>query len=176
MAENKLEREYIIPLRKYWLRVPQYERTGKAVKAIKNFIAKHMKVADRDLDKVKLDVYFNNDLWFRGRASPPSKIKVKAIKEDGIVKVSFAEEPKQIEFLRKKNEKRHKVADKPSPITPKAEEKKEEKTEEQKTEEKEKEKSAAESNAKQADMQAKADKHITKASKQSHPQRMALKK
>ena len=67
---QKLEREYIIPLRSEWRKVANYRRTGRAVKAIKKFIAKHMKVPDRDLDKVKLDMYLNNELWFRGRKKP----------------------------------------------------------------------------------------------------------
>src|SRR3989344_3570473 len=81
MAENTLEREYVVPLRRAWLHVPHYNRTSKAIKTIKKFIAKHMKVEDRDPNKVKLDVYLNNDLWFRGRANPPSRVKVKARKE-----------------------------------------------------------------------------------------------
>src|SRR3989338_9112388 len=93
---DKLEREYIIPLRREWLKVPMYERTGRAIKAIKKFIAKNMKVIDRDVSKVKLDVYFNNEIWFRGRANPPSKIKVKAVKEGDIVKVGLADIPEHI--------------------------------------------------------------------------------
>ena len=109
MAEQSkiLEREYTIPLRRFWLNVPEYERTGKAIKVIKKFIAKHMKITDRDTDKVKLDVYFNNELWFKGRRHPPSKIKVKASKEGEIVKVSFVEEPAHVKFLKQKHGKKH---------------------------------------------------------------------
>jgi len=175
MAENKTEREYVIPLRRAWRNVPIYERTGKAVKAIKKFVAKHMKIQDRDISKVKLDVYFNNELWFKGRASPPSKIKVKLRKEGELVHVTFAEIPKYVEHLKKKHEKVHKKAEKP--VEKPVEEKKEEvKSEEQKTEEKEKEKSVAEAGLKEAKIQTKVDKHTTKVDKQQHPQRMALKK
>src|SRR3989344_9214092 len=140
MAETKkpaLEREYVIPLRRHWVNVQHYNRTSKAVKAIKEFVAKHMKVVDRDIDKVKLDVYFNNELWFKGRANPPAKIKVKVRKEGELVYVTFAEMPKHVEHLKKKHDKIHKKADKPveKPVEIKAEEKK---TEEQKIEEKEK--------------------------------------
>ena len=35
MAENKtLEREYVIPLKREWLKVPRYERTSKAIKTV----------------------------------------------------------------------------------------------------------------------------------------------
>jgi len=101
-TEKKIEREYVITLRRFWQNVPNYERSGKAIKAIKNFIAKHMKLYDRDLDKIKLDVHMNNEVWFRGRASPPSKIKVKAIKENGIVKVELAELPEHLKFHKEK--------------------------------------------------------------------------
>ena len=56
-----LEREYIIPLRAKCRVVPRYKKTNKAVKTVKEFLAKHMKVENRDLNKIKLDgikVYF----------------------------------------------------------------------------------------------------------------------
>jgi large subunit ribosomal protein L31e len=182
MADTKspaLEREYIVPLRRHWLNVPQYERTGKAVKALKQFIAKHMKVTDRNPDLVKIDVYFNNELWFRGRTNPPAKVKVRARKEGDLVHVSFVETPQHIAFLQAKHARRHTKAEKkaPTPETkPDAIAQAEQKTEEQKTEEKEKEKSVADIKMKEAEQHAKAHKHATKISKAQHPQRMALKK
>ncbi len=176
MAETKtLEREYVIPLRRVWLRVPQYRRTGKTIKAIKEFVAKHMKVEDRNVNNVKLDIFFNNELWFRGRANPPSKIKVRAKKEGDIVHVTFAETPQIVAFKKLREMKRHMPAKKDQE-TVKSEEKKEEKTEEQKKEEAEKGKSVEQANLKQADQAAKAQKHTTKVDKAQHPQRMALKK
>ena len=105
---EKLEREYTIPLRRAWVNVVEYKRSRKAVLAIKIFIAKHMHVENRDIDKVKLDVYLNNNIWYRGRRSPPSKIKVKAVKENGIVTVKFAETPSYEKFLKIKHSKIHK--------------------------------------------------------------------
>src|SRR3989344_9506839 len=98
-----IEREYIIPIRKKSLKVVRYERTGRAIKIIKQFIAKHMKVPDRDVSKVKLDVYLNNEIWFRGRAHPPSKIKVKATKIGDIVKVDFVDIPEHVKFAKAKH-------------------------------------------------------------------------
>jgi len=181
MAETRsvLEREYIIPLRKFWMKVPEYKRTRKAIKAIKQFIAKHMKILDRDIEKVKLDVFFNNELWFRGRRHPPAKIKVKAIKEGEIVKVNFVEIPQHIKFLQAKLEKRHKSLEKKPEKkleeTKYRETKPDEKTESEKMEEKEKEKAVAEVRAKEAEMQAKAQKHLT-VKKEPGFHRMALKK
>lgn len=180
MAENKehkLEREYVIPLRKAWLRVPNYERTGKAIKEIKKFLAKHMNVPERDTKKIKIDVYFNNELWFRGRRHPPSKVKVRAIKEGDLIRVQFVEEPEHVKFLKAKQEKVHKPAEKKAEKKPEVEDKKEEKTEEQKREEKEKEKAVAEQKGKEIKQEAKAEKHITKIDKhKTQPRRMALQK
>jgi large subunit ribosomal protein L31e len=180
--ESKLEREYIIPLRKEWLKVPMYERSGRAVKAIKKFIAKHMKVTDRDVKKVKLDIYFNNDIWFKGRTNPPAKIKVKAIKEGEIVRVEYAEVPEYVKFLKAKHEKaKQRLETKSKAAQPEVEPAESkapeaEKTTEQKTSEKEKEKSVADAGIKQADMKAREQKHITKSEKAQRPVRMALKK
>src|SRR3989344_239241 len=76
-----LEREYIIPLRRTWLKVPEYKRGKKAVKAIKLFLVRHMKVYDRDIRKIKIDVTLNNELRFRGIRSPPAKIKINSAPE-----------------------------------------------------------------------------------------------
>ena len=61
-----VEREYMVPLRKEWLKVPKYKRANKATKALKQFIAQHMKVYDRDLREVKVEVLLNNEIRFRG--------------------------------------------------------------------------------------------------------------
>ncbi len=168
-----LEREYVIPLRNEWRKIANYRRTGRAVKTIKKFIARHMKVPERDLTKVKLDVYLNQEIWFRGRKKPPAKIKVKAIKEGGTVKVELAEMPEHWKFVKEKHERKHKSIEKPKEI-PK-EETKDERTEEEKKAESEKEKSVAEAHQVEAKQQAKAQKHTTKA-KEPGFHRMALKK
>lgn len=176
MAEkaNANEREYVIPLRREYLKVPQYRRAGRAVKAIKKFIAKHMKVADRNVDNVKIDMYFNNEVWMRGKTNPPSKVKVKATRDGDVVRVTFVEVPKRVEFQKAKNERMHLPAAAPA-VAPK-EDKKEEKTEEQKVEEKEKGAAVAEAGHTAAKQDAKAAKHVTKADKAARPQRMALQK
>jgi len=175
MAEKtheKLERIYVIPLREACMRVPSYKKARKAVVTIKEFIAKHMKVADRDTNKVKLDVYLNNDIWFRGPRNAPSKVKVKAVKEGEIVHVTFAEIPEFVKFAQAKHEKLHKRDGKKQE---KVEEKKEEKTEEDKKAEEEKEKSSAIAKEQIAEQHAQAQKHTTKA-KETQIHRMALKK
>lgn len=176
-VEKTIEREYVIPLRKEWVKVPRYKRTAKSVKAIKEFVAKHMRVPDRNTSNVKLDIYLNNELFFRGVKKPPAKIKVKVKKVGDIVKVELADEPEHIKFLRATQEKRHKKVEKKKE-EPKAEEKKEEpekKTEGEKKEEKEKEKSGEQAQLKMAEQAVKAEKHMTKGAG-PQIQRKALKK
>jgi len=108
MAEtktDKLEREYVIPLRARWKIVPTYKRANKAIKTIKEFLVKHMKIRDRDLDKIKVDKYLNEAIWARGIKHPPSKIKVKAIKEGDIVRVEAADLHETLKFKKLREEK-----------------------------------------------------------------------
>lgn len=156
---NTLEREYTIPLRKEWTKVPRYKRTAKSIKAIKEFIAKHMKVPNRDLDMVKIDSYLNNEVWGRGAQTPPARVTVKAIKKsNNEVMVTFITDPEHVKFARQRHANRHvKVTKKV--IAPKKEELK---TEEQKKEESEKEQSNAIANEKIAENKANAQKHVPK--------------
>lgn len=135
---NMIEREYVIPLREQVNKVPKYRRAKKAIRTIKEFLAKHMKVANRDLDKIKLDKYLNEIIWIRGIRRPPHKIKVKAIKEGDIVRVEAIDYPVRLKFKKQKEEKILKSA------TEGAEKKKKQKAEEVKpevgTEESDKEK------------------------------------
>lgn len=80
MAETrKLKREYIISLRREWLKVPIYKRTRYAVKAVRRFIQRHLKVED-----VRIGGELNLRLWERGNRKPPHKVKVSAeVKEEG---------------------------------------------------------------------------------------------
>lgn len=173
----RLEREYIVPLRRFWQAAPEYERGRKAIKGLKRFIAKHMKVPERNLDNVKLDVYLNNELWFRGRRHPPAKIKVKAIKDGDIVKIEFVEIPQHVKFLKARHEKKNRPAEQEKPKEEKPAEKKEEKTAEEKKNEQEKEASTA--IAKEAEIKSdmNVQKHTPKIEKhQTQPRRMALQK
>lgn len=161
-----LDRTYTIPLKKAFLKAPRHERARIAVREIKRFLARNMKIRDRDLDKIKLDTYFNNHIWSRGKTNPPTKVKVQASKIDGIVRVNFLEIPESVKFTKAKNDRRHiksdqkpviKSTDKPSD--------EEKKTDEEKKDEKEKEQSVAELREKQQEQKAKAEKHTAKVSK-----------
>src|SRR4030042_1263229 len=179
-AEPKivLEREYIIPLRREWLKVPEYKRANKAVKAIREFMIRHMKVYDRDLDKIKIDKILNNEVRFRGMRKPPIKIKVKAKKyDDGIVRVELAEIPPAIKYKIEKERKQKEEAtkEKQKKKPEKKEEKKEEKvTEEKEEEKKEKKESVVEAGLMQAKQEAKQMGHVAGKQKQPTAHRMAL--
>lgn len=180
MTKDNQNREYIIPLRREWMKVPRYKRTRKSVIAIKKFVAKHMKVEDRDVDKVKLDVYLNNEMWFRGVKKPFNKIKVKVSKlDDGSVKVDFVEVPEHVKFLKARQEKIHKKVEKKAEVKEEKKEKsEEEKKDEESKKEAEKEKVTAtrEAMEKIAEKTANVEKHIVKTSKAPAINRMALKK
>lgn len=166
--------EYTIPLRRAWLNRPTFDRTARAVSTIKTYLSKHCKI---DASKIKIDTYFNNTLWLRGRRSPPGKIKVKVSREADLLKVAFVEDPTSVKFDRIKNARFHTAS-----AEVKAESKPEAKKEESKEDaakdnaEKEKEVSTAIARAKDAKQEAKAQKHVTKVEKVQHPQRMALQK
>ena len=103
---EKIEREYTIPLREKCRSAVTYKKTPKAIKTVKEFLAKHMKVENRDLNKVKLDKFVNEAIWARGIKKPLHKIKVKVVKEDGIVNVYLAEVSKKFADKKKREEKR----------------------------------------------------------------------
>ncbi len=107
---EKIEREYVIPLRKQVKKVPRYKKANKAIRTIKEFLVKHMKIYDRDLKKIKLDTYLNEFVWFRGIKNPPHKIKVKAMKEGEIVRVELVDVPGKLKFKKLREEKRNKIA------------------------------------------------------------------
>jgi large subunit ribosomal protein L31e len=103
---EKVEREYVINIRRQIEKVPIYRRTEKAARTIKEFLARHMKIRERDLKKVKIDRYLNEFLWARGIRNPKTRIKIRAVKEGDIVKAELAELPNELKFKKLREEKR----------------------------------------------------------------------
>lgn len=107
-AESKivLEREYNVPLRRKYLLVPKYKRTNKAVKTLREFIAKHMKS-----DDIKLGRYLNDMIWKDGAKKPPHHVEVIAKKDDqGVVFVEMKGAPvKKKKEESKKDDKKSEV-------------------------------------------------------------------
>ena len=99
MAEQT-ERTYTIPLRKAFLRAPDYKRAKRSVNEIRYFLQRHLKS-----DDIKIGKQLNDALWARGGKHPPSKIKVKVLKDkDNKVLVELP----QFEFDIKKEQKQEK--------------------------------------------------------------------
>jgi len=183
------EREYTIPLREKSRVVPRYKKTPKAIKTIKEFVAKHMRIENRDLKKVKIDKDLNEFLWARGIRKHPHKIKVKVSKKGENVIVELINYPNKLKFKKLREEKRGKEAleavenkktmmQKVKESLKKPEEKDKDKDGlDDKKEAEEKEKASAEASQEFQKAQAKKAKHQTeKPAKAAKPFRQALQK
>ena len=131
-SKKVLERVYIIPLRRETLKVPPFRKANKAMKAIKEFISKHMKS-----NEVVVGKYLNLKVWSHGAKNPPHHVKVNVVKDDkGKVVVELFGAPKEepkIEEKKKVIQKEAKEAEKPEEkLEKEVEEAKEEKAEEAK--------------------------------------------
>ncbi len=81
------EKIYTIPL-KAVRGVPRWQRCNRAIKEIRNYLAKHMKA---DQEKIHLDASINEIVWGHGSKKASSKIRIKAMKfEDGVVEAEVA--------------------------------------------------------------------------------------
>lgn len=77
----KLERTYVVPLRKEFMKVPSHKRAKKAVKALRAFLVRHMKS-----ENIKIGNFVNMAIWARSMKNPPRFVKITAVKdEDGAV-------------------------------------------------------------------------------------------
>lgn len=76
-SKSVLERVYNVPLRKEYMKAPNWKRTPKAVKALREFMIRHMKSEDIVIGK-----YANQLLWKDGIKNPPHHIKVNAVKDE----------------------------------------------------------------------------------------------
>ncbi|TET91853.1 MAG: 50S ribosomal protein L31e [Methanomassiliicoccales archaeon] len=89
MAEEEEEYIFIVPLR-ITKSVPRTKRSPRAIKAIREYMKKHMRVEEKD---VWIDPEVNEEIWKRGIQHPPKKIRVKALLlEEGEVEVSLPED------------------------------------------------------------------------------------
>ncbi len=92
------ERIYTIPLRRALI-MPPNKRAPKAMRLIKAFVQKHMKVGEEPVEEgeeeeggriiIKNEV--NERIWSRGIEKPPRKVRIRAAKdEEGNVTVFLA--------------------------------------------------------------------------------------
>jgi large subunit ribosomal protein L31e len=70
------ERIYTIPLRHVWVVTPRGKRAPRAVRDVRDFIARHMKA-----EEVAISNEVNAALWARSINKPPRKITVRAVKD-----------------------------------------------------------------------------------------------
>ena len=112
MAEE-VERIYVIPLKKTGFK--SSKAAPIAVKRVKNYLTKHMKVEKKD---IWIDDSLNNALWAHGKYKMPSKIRVKAVKfDDGVVEAYIPE----LEFKKSRRELLKEEREKKVPILKKEE-------------------------------------------------------
>ena len=96
-SKNVLERAYNVPLRREWLKVPKYKRAKKTIKALKEFMIRHMKSED-----IKIGKYLNTEIWKHGMRNPPHHVKVNAVKNDeGVVRVELVGAPEEKKVVKK---------------------------------------------------------------------------
>jgi large subunit ribosomal protein L31e len=177
---NEKEKIYVINLRKNLISTPRYKKTNKAINEIKRFLVRHLKIYDKDYERIKIDPFLNEYLWKRGAKKPPLKIKVRVIEEGNLMKVQLVDLPRDLLFKEQKLEKIESKEKEKIKTKEEQEVKKEEITlekEEKKEEMEEKKASVIESTQQFEKETAKMKKHLTKESKQPKRQRrMALQK
>jgi len=95
------ERIYTIPLSKAWI-VPPNKRAPKAMRIIKAFVTKHMKLEARreevyeEGEEEPRTLIINNEvnerIWMRGIEKPPRRVRIRAAKDkEGNITVFLAE-------------------------------------------------------------------------------------
>ena len=91
------ERTYTIPLSRAWISPPK-RRAPRAVRIVKNFIQKHMKIKTEveeegeEPEKLVVSNEVNEKIWSRGIKEPPRNIRVRAVKnKEGVITVYLAE-------------------------------------------------------------------------------------
>jgi ribosomal protein L31E len=82
-----VERTYTVPLRPGFRNAPAYYRTNKAMRTLRLFLCRHMKVKD---EYVRIGQHLNEKIWGHGIKNPPPRVTIHVIKgDDGIVKAEL---------------------------------------------------------------------------------------
>lgn len=103
---NANEQIMNVPLRKEYLKAPRWNRTKKAVIALRQYIAKKTRVEPKN---VKIGLFVNELMWEKGIQKPPHHVQVKVLKENDVV---YAEHPDYFDdfykMLKKEKEEKDK--------------------------------------------------------------------
>ncbi|MHA1818987.1 MAG: 50S ribosomal protein L31e [Promethearchaeota archaeon] len=84
--EIQEERIYIVPLARESHKAPYWKRTKRAIKALREFVTRHMKP-----EELYIDPEVNERLWENGIKNPPRKIRIRVTKStEGFVRVFLA--------------------------------------------------------------------------------------
>ena len=70
------EKVYTIPLRHVWVVTPRGKRAPRAVRDVRDYVARHMKS-----EEVAVSNEINSAIWARSINKPPRKITVRAVKD-----------------------------------------------------------------------------------------------
>ena len=97
---DKNERIYVINLRREFIKSPSYKKTSKAMRAIKEYISKHMKTKN-----VLIGQHLNKAVWINGKKNPPAKVEVRATRQEDKVLVELASAPIKEPVKETKNKK-----------------------------------------------------------------------
>ena len=95
-----MERVYTVPLRKEFQKAPKYKYASKAMRALKQFLIKHMKSED-----IKIGKYLNQSIWQNGPKNPPAKVKINVVKDkENVVTAELVDAPeeKKVEQIKEK--------------------------------------------------------------------------
>jgi large subunit ribosomal protein L31e len=79
-----LERTYVVPLRKGFVKTPRWKRAKRAVSILRIFLQKHTK-----RDDVKIGMHLNEFMWKHGIKNPPHHVKVDVWIEDDYAKAEL---------------------------------------------------------------------------------------
>ena len=90
MAE--VERIYNVPLG-HVKNIPRTKRAPYAMKQIRNFVVRHMKV-DEEEEELYIAPAVNEAVWARGIQKPPSNLRIRVIRheDEDLVEVTLPEE------------------------------------------------------------------------------------
>ncbi|NJE07971.1 50S ribosomal protein L31e [Thermococcus sp. M39] len=97
---------FTVPIKKIKKIVPRWKRAPRAVKFVKEFVARHAKA-----EEVIIAPEVNEKIWERGIEKPPSKlrVKVKVVEEEvegkGKVRVAYVELPPEAKKTVKEEKK-----------------------------------------------------------------------
>ena len=89
------ERIYTVPLGRAWISPPK-KRAPRAIRIIRGFIIKHMKIkidaVEEEAERLVISNEVNEKIWTSGIKNPPRKIRVRAVKnKEGTVTLHLAE-------------------------------------------------------------------------------------